>query len=885
MSSYVALSAVLASTALLACRVDRRPTPNGTVFDAGFDGGRDVPDGEAPDAGEPPSLLDGPPAERISTLTLDADIAGVHLAGEHVIALLATSGLALIDVSDARSPRGSSLMATVGRVVAIRYDHVRQIAFALTESGDLRAFRLTDPSAPVRVGTVALTARMTGTAGASFVDFARVGDRLFVLAGSDVIPVDSTFDAQSGVTMTQRAPVGIGEGALRIAESGSGLFVAFASGIVRSFTATGSPARVDEVSLGGEILAWSVRGERVLVALEGIGVRALWLRPGERADVLLRAGELEDAVLLTRSGQLAAVALGRDRIALLDVSDIERPRGVATYESAPPSWIAVAHGNLLVGDGPMVHVVGVPPFVEAGVAQRSREAAPRNGRITLRFSKPLNPGSITLESVLMRCDGRVVPLIPQLDLERRAVTLLPNDGLPTGAQCAIQLRGVRDELELSATARSELVSFKSNAGIEAPAQNGPSAVPHTAEGRMTGWTARTEDDYEYFDIEPGASASSDLYADYDGERLWLFLDAIELRDALSSDCGVVLSGFTASGDTRFTARIAADQRIQVDGADAVGGYAYGATQGARDPHAAFELAIETAPGGFAIQAYLPSPSRGCEQLDREPVVWSGMCDDAGCTLDGSGAVAEPAMVEDIEPGETADTTPTIRFELPNELMSLPESTIEIATQGEPPRTIFRGTSYATSLAVPSGVLSAGRYDVTITAHNVAGAAPAATSELSIVMPCAHAECLPGVALDASCSSCARDVCEQAASCCASEAPWSDTCVELASERCDCNSPTLASLAPGTGAAGQELAVAVTLADSAPSLEHALVLEPEAEGETLELPCKFEAGAIDTCAVTIPATLPAGSYAASMRISADGATHVTEAIAGAFVLAP
>ena len=883
MSSYVALGAVLASAALAACRVDTRPTPNGTVLDAGVpDGSSGEPDGQAPDAGAPPSLLDGPAAERISTLTLDEDVASVQLAGEHVAALLATSGLALLDVSDARAPRGLSLMATVGRVVALRYDHARQIAFALTESGDLRAFRLTDPSAPVRVGVTQLT---SPEAGAKFVDLARAGDRLFVLAGSHVIPVDASFDAQSGVAMTERAPVSIGEGGQRIAESGSGFFVAFAGGIVRSFTAVTSPARVDEIDLGAEMLAWSVRGERVLAALQGSGVRAVWLRPGERPDVLLRAGELDDVVQLARSGQLAAAVLARGRIALLDVSDIERPRGIATYDTAPPAWVAIAHGNLLIGDGAMVHVIGVPPFVEAGVAQRSRDAAPRNGRISLRFSKPINPGSVTLESVLLRCDGRVVPLIPQLDLARRAVTLLPNDGLPSGSACAIQLRGVRDDLELSASARAELTTFTTNDGIEAPAQNGPSAEPHTAEGRMTGWSSRAEDGYEYFDIAPARSAGSDVYADFDGERLWLFFDAIELRDALYADCGAVFSGFVASGATRFTARISADQRVQVEGADAVGGYAYGATKGARDPHAAFELAVEAAPGGFAIQAYLPSPSRGCEQLDREPVVYNGMCDDSGCTLDGSGAVDEPGMADEISPVETDDETPTLRFELSNELMSLPESAIEIASQGDAPRTIYRATSYGTSLAVPSGVLSAGRYDVRITPHNVAGVAQAATGELSIVMPCAHAECLPGAALDASCSSCARAVCEQDATCCAEDELWSDACVVLASERCDCNSPTLASLAPAAGVAGEALEVAVTLADSAPSLEHALVLAPDAGGEAIALPCAFADEAAQTCDVTIPDSLPAGSYTASVRIRAGEATHTTEAIAGALVLAP
>lgn len=892
MSSYVALAAALAGAALPGCTLDKTPRADGQPRDLpdGMDGSVD---GAGPDAqvdgGPPPSLLDGERAERLATLTLDQPIARVERAGEHVVALLETSGLALLDVGDARMPRGASLMATVGRAVAVHYDHDRQVLFVLTASGDLRAFRLTNPSAPARVGAAQIAAPGGDGDDATFVDFTRVGQRLYLLAPGHLVPVDAVFGDDGGVAFEALPSVELEAGAQRIAPSGAGLYVAFEGGALRTYTAVAAPARVGEVTLGAALLGWAVRGQRLFVALERLGLRALGLRPGAQADVLLRASELDDATLLAREGQAVAVALARGVIAVLDVSDARSPRGIAVYEpedDRAPSWIALAGGNLLLGSGRRVDVVGVPPFVEAGVPETARGALPLHGRVPLRFSKPLDPGSITVEAVTMRCDGRLVPSQPLLDLERRTVTLLPEAELERGASCELRLRGVRDPLGLTATARARLLTFTASTREDVAIQNGPSAAPHTAEGRMTGWSAGASEDFEYFDIEPAKGLTAELYADYDGERLWLLFDAIEHRDALYRDCGAVFSGFTASSRRRFTARVIADQRVIAEGADVIGGYAYGATRGSREPHAAFELAIETEPGGFAIQAYLPSLGRGCEISEREPVVWSGMCDETGCTVSGSSGVDAPVMPRNLRPSETTDETPVLRFEVPNDRMSLPASRVELRTQGELPETVYRATTYSSSLAVPPGVLGQGkRYDVRVTTHNVAGTARALTGELTIAMACAHSECLPGGALAASCSTCAAAVCEEAPGCCARDASYGGACVEAASARCDCNAPTLTALTPDTGRVGEPLTVAVTLADSTASLSHALVLTPEGGGDETELTCAFEAGAQATCRAALPLDLAAGRYAAAVRIRAGDAAYATAPLEGALTLTP
>jgi hypothetical protein len=98
-----------------------------------------------------------------------------------------------------------------------------------------------------------------------------------------------------------------------------------------------------------------------------------------------------------------------------------------------------------------------------------------------------------------------------------------------------------------------------------------------------------------------------------------------------------------------------------------------------------------------------------------------MCDETGCTVDGRGAVDSPVRPSQLAPVETLDETPEIRFNISNALMSLPVARVEIATQGEMARTVYRAETLGRSLIVPPGVIERGQtFDVRVTAFNIAG---------------------------------------------------------------------------------------------------------------------------------------------------------------------
>src|SRR5690349_250622 len=131
----MALAGALASACLPACSVDRSPTPDGRPVQP-IDAGSDSSVGAGMDASTPPaSLLEGEVIGQLSSLTLETPVASVQLAGEHVLALHDGPGATILDLSDPRAPKALSQLATADRVVAVRYDHERQVAFLLTESG------------------------------------------------------------------------------------------------------------------------------------------------------------------------------------------------------------------------------------------------------------------------------------------------------------------------------------------------------------------------------------------------------------------------------------------------------------------------------------------------------------------------------------------------------------------------------------------------------------------------------------------------------------------------------------------------------------------------------------------------------------------------------
>jgi hypothetical protein len=457
------------------------------------------------------------------------------------------------------------------------------------------------------------------------------------------------------------------------------------------------------------------------------------------------------------------------------------------------------------------------------------------------------------------------------------------------AHCILDVSGVRDVLGTQLTSQDAWLDLTTLEAEPAPVESATSAYGHALDGRMSDWAADREEDFEYADIAPAEGMLGDLYADYDGERLWLFYDALESTAALPPSCFAAVAGFTAGGATPFAARLFGDESAQITvGGDAVmARYGFGGTLASATPHGALELSVVTAEGEFGVQVHLAGDD--CAEHMAEPLAFFGSCDADGCSVDATRALLAPLPAASLEPsGETTVLAPLLRWRNPS-LANIPRYYVTLLDEAEHP--IYRALAYATQLRVPAGLLELqGTYSFIVRAEGEGGTADEASSIFTVVpdepppAPCAHSECLPGSVLRASCSDCASAVCEGDPTCCMSGNLWDASCITLAetSSACTCLGPAITGIEPAAGIEGTDTPVEATLTDSDENLEHTLVLTMAGGSDAMNLACT---PAEDACSATVPGALPAGTYDITLRVRESGATYFSPPLTNAFVQSP
>jgi hypothetical protein len=100
----------------------------------------------------------------------------------------------------------------------------------------------------------------------------------------------------------------------------------------------------------------------------------------------------------------------------------------------------------------------------------------------------------------------------------------------------------------------------------------------------------------------------------------------------------------------------------------------------------------------------------------------------------------------------------------------------------------------------------------------------------------------------------------------------------------CTAPGLVGLSVVSGTEGTDTPLSVELQEAPAGYSYELVLTPET-GESTVLSCAHVEADPPVCDVTVPGSLPAGSYAASMRVTASGVTYETSSSAAAFTQGP
>jgi hypothetical protein len=696
----------------------------------GGSGGRAGQGGEAGEGGSGDATgfpVDAVAASIAETITLSQSLADVVDLGGIVVGFHEDTGASILDLSDPQSPEALAPLASTGAVVGAAYDAARHLLYLLSASGDLRAWQVADPTHPVQAAKITLNDTVVTAV-------ARVGERLFALGQAGITPV--LMQVTSTGTMSgfkQESPVAV-DGVEQFASGGGQLYVAKAGGQIEVFSApaSGSPRPVDSFQLEDDVVGLVARGAEVVAAVRNKGLRVIDFSRQGSPSLAFAVDDVADVVSLRRSGNLMLLGLGRDLALALDVSTLSAPRALVSRSGPLPKWMVASHGNLVLGSGTSLSVLGVPPFVSSSVPAGLRASFPRYGRIPLQLSKPVDPRTVTDRSVKLRCGAETVATSLALSPDNARITLLPQQTLPAGSDCSVDFDGVEDALGLRLSSPGSL-GLKTSTVAPGAVENARSSYPHAADGAFSDWKpGQKSTNFEYGDGVPAMGMYSKLYADHDGSRLWLLNDWLYSADAIEPDCYSRFELYTGNGSEAWEIRAYGDQHVEVRkngqllaaGDDTVtGGYSHAASPNDSRPHTVYEIAVETTPGAWSVQLSNPGPTFACSELETDPTTFDGASTLERTSLDPTRVPVAPATPELDEGGSgtLASLTPTLSWSSADEAGAFTQFRFELSRGETFGRPIFQQWVYGRSFTLPPGLLMVDTtYTWRVTGYNLAG---------------------------------------------------------------------------------------------------------------------------------------------------------------------
>ncbi len=675
-------------------------------------------------------LEEAPPAKEIGQLTGTEDFSDLWPAGDQPFAFgFRSASVSLVDFSDPTKPEEKTTLPLESKPISADYEESSRWAYLVEENGTLTVFRLLDRDNPVKLASFSLPQ------GEVVKGMARLGDRVYVLTDNAVFPVRVERNQDGTAGLVEETPFSVGNDARVIAASGGFVRVLLANGTLSSWSVSGANAQlVGSTQLGGEGVGLIARGRWVLTVLKGKGLRVLDLSDPSAPLTTFEDNELFDPRAVRMFGRMLVISLERQYVSSLDLSRFSKPRVVTTNKELLPGWLVAINGDLIHGSGKDVRVLGIPPFVSARIPEPLRTSFPRTGRLPLTASRPLDPS--TKSALQVTCNGTVVEGLVTASLDRRSLIFRPSGPLPAGASCEVTLDGVKDA-NGNALSSGEGLTFSTASGEPGPVNNPKSSYPHTADGGFTDWNGQSGGQYEWSDVTAARGMYSYLYADFDGQRLWILNDWFYNGENINPDCYNQFQVWTAGGAERWDIRSYGDQRIEVwknntkldlNSDEVLGGYGFGPSPNSEEPHTMYELGIKTGPGAWGVQLHDPGPVFACTTLQGDPTSYQGtLTQGGGSTTDGTGPVQLPAPAGPGYPPNGATGVPltaTLHWE-PTGWPTTPQAwRVELSRGATFDQPFYAEDTYRPELPLRPGLLEPGTtYTCRVTTFNAAGDVP------------------------------------------------------------------------------------------------------------------------------------------------------------------
>lgn len=681
--------------------------------DGASDGAADGEDGGAPGMG-----IDAAEAAGVvGTAALDRPVGAAVSAGPWVFLLYEDKDFGALDLADPTAPVVRGPVATTARALAVAWDDGNRIAYVADASGTVQAIG-PDALAPGGGGPLVLGSLTEPSLASKPLQLARVGDRLYALTGATLLPLDVTRSPGS-VTLAAGSPIALPGPATHLAAGGGALYTGDAAGNIASWRPAedGTLTRTHDFALGGSLNGLAARGGRVVASSSGVGLKIVDF--GQGAPVLTFASaEVDDVTGLALSGRAVALTLARGAVSTLDVSDFASPRVLTTNAGALPPWVALTGGTLVLGGATAADVAAIPPFVSGRLPAPTQASLPRQRLVPVTVSKPLDAASVTAQTVRLTCDGALVTGSALQVPGRTTVRFRPADLLPAGAACSLDLTGAKDDLGLPLATADEAFTTATE-GEDSPIVTPASASPHVADGGFTGW-APGEAAHEWSDVTPFRGVYSHVYADFDGESLWLLSDWLYGDDAPEPNCASQVTVTTGGGADRWDVRVYGDGRLDVlrngapvspEAVGVAGGASFGPSPTLATWHTLVELRLPATPGAFSVQLHGPGPSFPCNALEQEPTPLDGqlIADEAGASLTiATPVLGDPPPFTLSAPADGVTVIPpfTLEWAVPAGAPGLTTAQVQVSTSADfaGPGVALDVLTQGTSLTVADGTL-------------------------------------------------------------------------------------------------------------------------------------------------------------------------------------
>ncbi len=381
------------------------------------------------------------PARPLGNFTVTGRIHRALTHGNRMYLALGEAGLEVDDITDPPRPIPLATLAVEESAQDAALDAARQLLFVADGTKGVTIVDVRDSANPVKLATFD-PGLAPGNAGGAI---AVAGETVYLASPSGVFLIDvGTPTAPEVLSL-----VDLGGPVARLAAEGDRLYAALASGQLRAFdVAAPGPVALGTFAGPADATALVVENGRAFVA----GADSVAIVDFTSAAAPAQAGALALAGVTALAVEGTTLAVGLPTaFSSYDVSDASAPELVTSNPvTVAPQAVGISRGlgiylsRVGVRDGHTSSsegvILNIPPYATRAVPG-PRTGAPANTPVYFEFSKPMDPASLTADSLVVTAGGAAVAGTATFGATATRLTFTPAQPLAATTTYQVALAG------------------------------------------------------------------------------------------------------------------------------------------------------------------------------------------------------------------------------------------------------------------------------------------------------------------------------------------------------------------------------------------------------------------------------------------------------------